>query len=544
MAAFFTNKKILLPLLALAFFSVPLAANAGLSEIILAIVGYILGVAVALFNEALNLFVLQMGGLIRGTSGGVLQGVAFYQSIDIVWKVVRDLVNLSFIFGLVYVGFLTILDAGTDTKKILSGIIISALLVNFSLFIAKGIIDVANVTAVEIYNQMGITQRGTSAGTLGETFLARMGLYQLAGVPDPAVRKQLVEGQAGVQDFDGWLAYIVGASIFILVAGFVFFAGAILLAVRFVVLVIAMMLSPIAFAATVFPALKKWRDRWWDTILKQAFFAPAYLFMLYIALFVAQSYSEQVKDLDKIYAVLGAKPGALNDGFRALAFFLITTAMMVAALVVAKQMGAYGASFATKTAGKFTAGAVGYMGRTTLGRLGQRISQSQGLLGSASKTGVRGFLARRALGTSRFAARRSYDARVVADKTGLAKATGLDLGKAQAGGFAKIQSDRERRAVQYARDLGGEDGATQVARQESYAQVVERGLFGSGISLTPRTTGFRSRDDNRRIANAIRAYIRRTPDQRAQDALLDQLQEIQTATRESRQPQPTPPAAT
>ncbi|MDZ4284528.1 MAG: hypothetical protein U1A28_01755, partial [Patescibacteria group bacterium] len=276
------HRALLLFLLAGVSFGVPLvtyAADWSLSGIIISIVGFLLRIAAGLFDSAINYFVLQMGSLVNGAIG---------VSIDIVWKIVRDLVNLTFIFGLVYVGFRTILNAGYDTKKMLASIIVSALLVNFSLFISKVVIDVANVTAVEIYKQMGVGTVARAANTktkkltTSEAFMVQMGIQNLVAAPH--ARGQLATKSGGKKlatVSDEYVAFVVGASVFILIASFVFAAGALLLAIRFGILIIVMMLSPIAFAASVFPAFKTYADKWWHTLFSQAFFAPAYLFMLY-----------------------------------------------------------------------------------------------------------------------------------------------------------------------------------------------------------------------------------------------------------------------
>lgn len=369
--------------------AMPLVTYAlSLSGIIIAAVGFLLTIAASLFNAAMDWFVLRMGALVTGA--GASGGVGIGASVDVVWKIVRDLVNLTFIFGLVYVGFKTILDAGTDTKKMLASIIVSALLVNFSLFISKVVIDVSNITAVEIYRAMQIAPDQT-AGTnakdqyIGDVFLARMGIKQLVTLTN--TKDEVIAQSAGRKikfGSDTYLAYIIGASIFILIATFVFFAGAILLAIRFGVLIILMILSPIAFAATVFPAFKAWRDKWWHTLFSQAFFAPAYLFMLYITLQVANGYRSQATKFDGIY-----DPDLFREGFATMAFFCLTIVLMVASLIIAKQMGAYGAASVLATGKKVSLrvgkNLRGFAGRYTIGAaarggemLNDRMERSRG----------------------------------------------------------------------------------------------------------------------------------------------------------------------
>ncbi|MDQ5955336.1 MAG: hypothetical protein QG621_339, partial [Patescibacteria group bacterium] len=69
------------------------------------------------------------------------------------WAAVRDLANMIFIFLLVYLAITVILQAETQgTMKMLAGIIIAALLINFSFFFTRLVIDGGNLLALQFYN--------------------------------------------------------------------------------------------------------------------------------------------------------------------------------------------------------------------------------------------------------------------------------------------------------------------------------------------------------------------------------------------------------
>src|SRR3989338_9536011 len=73
------------------------------------------------------------------------------------WTMVRDLLNLVFIFILLYAAISTILQYGNmDIKKILPSLIIAALLINFSMLITKMVIDASHIFAWEFYNQIDV----------------------------------------------------------------------------------------------------------------------------------------------------------------------------------------------------------------------------------------------------------------------------------------------------------------------------------------------------------------------------------------------------
>lgn len=365
-----TFSTLILLLTIVGVFGLPLSASAAtgdtlsISGILIGATGWMLYLAASLFDEVMNLLVLQMGTLIDGSSA---LGVGLGQSINTLWSVVRDIVNLTFIFGLIYVGFRTILGADSNTKRLLAYIIIGALLVNFSLFITKLVIDVSNITAVEIYQQMEIGEYSRDPAhkdlKISEILLTRMGILQLVTLSNVGTTFAESTGKS-LGNNDGYLVFAIGATIFILVAAFVFAAGAILLVIRFGVLLILMVLSPIAFVAAFFPAIGGWSRMWWQTLFSQAIFAPAYLFMLYLTLVVAQGYRGNTQGFAGIFT---NEAGISGDGFIAAAFFAITIVLMIASLIIAKQAGAWGGSRALAIGNMARRAGQGWVGRKTLG---------------------------------------------------------------------------------------------------------------------------------------------------------------------------------
>lgn len=73
------------------------------------------------------------------------------------WEIVRDLSNIFFILVLLYVAIKLILGlGGHDTKKMIVQVIIMALLINFSMFFTKIIIDSSNILALVFYNKINV----------------------------------------------------------------------------------------------------------------------------------------------------------------------------------------------------------------------------------------------------------------------------------------------------------------------------------------------------------------------------------------------------
>src|SRR3989344_1766187 len=142
---------------------------------------------------------------------------------------------------------------------------------------------------------------------------------------------------------------------------FIFLPAAILFVIRTVTLIFLIILSPLAFLMYAFPNQEGLFKKWWSTLFNQAFFAPLYLIMVYVTLKILGSDA-----ITKIAAYSGSSPIKITI------HFAIAAGFMFGAIIIAKNLGAKGASAAMKGAGALTgaaAGAVKWGGRQT-GRLG------------------------------------------------------------------------------------------------------------------------------------------------------------------------------
>src|SRR3989338_7596079 len=77
--------------------------------------------------------------------------------IEKIWRVVRDFANIFFILILLYAAFQIMLDLGHGGgKKIIASVILIALLVNFSLFFTKIVIDSSNIVGLIFFNRIKV----------------------------------------------------------------------------------------------------------------------------------------------------------------------------------------------------------------------------------------------------------------------------------------------------------------------------------------------------------------------------------------------------
>ena len=316
--------------------------------------GWLVAVAGITFDYSITAFTIGFGALYESSNLGF--------TINAIWGTVRDIFNLTFIFGLVYIGFKMILDSSdSNARKMLISLLGAALLVNFSLFITKFVIDFSNIAAFKVY-QAFATVSGDGVSSIANSFMVLLG----------------VSGTLSVDyNVTGGFAYIFGLLIVLMVLTYVFFAGAILLLVRFVVLNIYMVFSPVMFLGWVFPSMAGESKKYWNGFLSQAFFAPAFLFMIYLTYRVADSYNGGLqKDMAAAFAGSG---GATTVGItQVIPFFAMVIVFLLASMMVAKKMGGKGAAFSigmTDKAKNYALGGMANAGRAALDRISRNDGQ-------------------------------------------------------------------------------------------------------------------------------------------------------------------------
>ncbi len=411
-----------------------------------------------LLEMSIDKFILQLGSLINSSGIG--------NSIDTVWRIVRDMANLAFIFGFIYIGIRTIIDAdSSSTKRMLASIIIGALLINFSLFFTKVVIDASNYIAVEIYNSLT-----TGSGSIAQSFMDAMGLVSLF---KPLTGDALANLTTGGNIF----FYFMG-SIFLIVAGFVLAAGAILLIVRFVKLVFIMIFSPVLFAATVFPQTQATASKLWHELINYSFFAPAYLLLLLVSLTLLKGFMATMYGNGPTPAFSDALAGKVT-GYGVVINFMVAIMFLIMSLQIAMKFGIAGADrvmsvgkdlrgrgqkFLGRTAGAATFGLGAKVGRATVGRYAHNMSGREGLKDRASRGGVGGFVARQQLKASKAVGDASFDARNVA---GVGKTAGI--GEGRKGGYTTVKKEIEDKEMKYAKSLGevGDEDEQVVARKKA-----------------------------------------------------------------------------
>ncbi len=362
-------------------------------------------------------------------------------TINTAWTIFRDLGNMVFIFIILYVAVATILDlGGIDTKRVIRNIIIVGLLVNFSLFFTKVLIDASNIVTINFYNL--IVPPGSTIKSLSASFAGPLGV----GGNQDITNFQNSVGTDG--DSNTALLSLaeqgIGGSVFLIMVAVSFTFASILIIARFVILLVLMMLSPFAFFMFILPQTKDYAMKWWNQLRNQLIFAPLFMLLLYIVSqlngngssgtlkltdgsVAAASDTNPLKSLPTITNTLPGNPNPLDIMLHFLIMIFFLNLAIILALSAASGSGGIVAGAVDRvrngmvslgkktvtTAGKVaatgasaTAGAAGYVAggtfRNTIGRAAYNFNRNNkdALQDTAAQGGLGGWAARTTLKAS------------------------------------------------------------------------------------------------------------------------------------------------
>jgi len=249
------------------------------------------------------------------------------------WVVVRDLCNMFFILILLVIAFATILRIESyNYKKTLPKLLIMAVLINFSRTICGLIIDFAQVIMLTFVNGF--------AGSAGN-FVDLFGMRHYVSLNTDESSKT---GLGAIETTAG----IISALIFAIVALIVLIVLLAVLVMRIVMLWIYIILSPIAFLASAFPAGQKYASQWWGEFSKNVIVGPVLAFFMWLAL----STISGVKIITSASGTTAS--GNCTQGLtsilcdQAFSTFVVGIGMLIGGLMVTQQMGGMAASIAGK----------------------------------------------------------------------------------------------------------------------------------------------------------------------------------------------------
>lgn len=324
--------------------------------------------------------------------------------ITVGWGMFRDISNLFFIFILLFISIGTILNnSKLGSKSLIPSILMAAVLINFSLFFTKVIIDASNIVTLQFYAQMNgddISKAPTSGDATGiaAQFIRGLNLttlYTIGSGQSASSGNDSAASQASKVSWlnsNAWNIILVsfGGTILILITAFMFFAATILFFYRAIIFVFLMTTAPIAFMSKAIPSghLNSLSGKWWSKLWSQALFAPAYMALTYLVILLMKSGPKGGN-----FAALFA--GNTSVGVSTAISFIMIIGFMVMSLTAATSFGGYASSgvmsMGRKIAGwgKDTArgaavGSARWVGRETVGNVAYRAANSNWMRTAAS----------------------------------------------------------------------------------------------------------------------------------------------------------------
>lgn len=416
-----------------------------IGQMLMMIAGFFLYLTGSLFDLVVEYTVLEMGRNLSNASG--LGG-----GINRAWTVLRDISNMCFIFVLLYAAFKAMFQLNPSSMgTVVKNIIIAALLINFSLFLSKVVIDASNIVSSGFYRSivsansttLTINPANNQTTTVNRTLSGiSAGYMSVLGIQNFYNPNVLTNSTMGAMDI---LVTGVMGAIFMLVVAVIFLVSAIMFLARFIILIFLMILSPLAVVSAVIPGKSSHFTDWKEALLEQSFFAPLFFALTWVSLKVASTpgliRTLDTRDYTRIMTEASTSTGALVLNY------VLVIGLAIAALVFAKTMamkGAVGSKYFGKmidtmganrvagVVGGATLGGAAAFGRRTIGAGASRLAQSRAL----SNWAGRSWIGQKAKEGTEAIAKSSFDVRQTKSIGGALQGTALgSFGTGKAGGY-------------------------------------------------------------------------------------------------------------
>ncbi len=326
------------------------------------------------------------------------------------WNLVLSLANMFFIFILIYAAFAIMLKAETArTMQTLAWVIAIALVVNFSFFFTRVVIDAGNILGVQFYNAVAFKPDGTPVAVLTTTGQntpttpdITAGLMNAMGVESLLGSKSFSNiSQAVGSDWSTLIALTV-VFLFAAVMWWVIAVALLMVGLKFFLRVIGLWLiliaSPLAFVAQTVVNTRHFFQQWLRSLVGLSMYPAVFLFMWWILNNFATQLAGGFNLLGLSSATSAAQTaqGAVDNGSYSLLtlianvsirmMFIITLiyVMLKVSDWVIEQAGGMATTLVSRGAaviaggGFRTAASFGaFAGRNGAGRLGYNFANSQ-----------------------------------------------------------------------------------------------------------------------------------------------------------------------
>lgn len=191
------------------------------------------------------------------------------------WNIMRTIANVAFVIAFLVIIYSQLTNIGISNyglKKLIPRLIIAAILVNLSYYIAALAIDISNVLGYSVQDIFNTIRKELFHMTNDTT-------SALNNTPNPwTTVTAIILGGGGLL---GGIYYVDGAGLFFLVPLLIgllltLIFVVIILAARQAIIVILVIIAPLAFVANLLPNTEKWFEKWRELFTTMLIFFPAF----------------------------------------------------------------------------------------------------------------------------------------------------------------------------------------------------------------------------------------------------------------------------
>jgi len=249
--------------------------------------------------------------------------------VELGWIALRDLSNMFFILILLVIAFATILRISNyGYQQLLKRTLIIAIVINFSKSIVGFAIDIVQVVMLTFISAIDEVMSGG--------VVVAIGLHKLTEIKLPG----------DSVPFQDYIVSLVFGAIFLAILLVVMGIMVMMLTMRIVALWVAIVLSPLAFVASIFPATKSFYSRWIKELGSNLVSGPMLAFFMWLTFTI-------VGNGDAYRTFMGDQPGMDSGattflGTANMVNYIVAISLLLMGIKMAASSGAAGASFADK----------------------------------------------------------------------------------------------------------------------------------------------------------------------------------------------------
>lgn len=253
------------------------AGIAIISNIGLKLVAYALGLAGNMFDYSIELAV---------------NSAEFIEKIGVVnpvWTLVRDILNMTFIFILVWIAVQIIIDRKRYTiKKDVVRVVVIAILINFSLFFAKILVDGSNLATLQLYQATKSTGVPGDTGNISVRIMNTLGfqtIYDIGDIFGSSKINQTVKGCGNA--YSSIISVAVFGSLFMIILTLAFLTVGVLFFTRMANIIYLLITSPLWIWGYILEngPMQKVREDWWKRMKRVIQFPVVFMLFMFVGVF-------------------------------------------------------------------------------------------------------------------------------------------------------------------------------------------------------------------------------------------------------------------